>query len=434
MYSNIDARIRQAELEYALGREELQMLSLVEEARALQTRMDKSRPEANSLYSTMQAGTQLCLQAVQATVGRWAACAKAQAPGMWIEWALDGEGLYRGDRILEVNGAVLTCRTREELHKLVGLSGKCQLVVVRKRTAPVHQQQQQQQLVQSQEDNTRLQHRICYLEDQVKEMLHTAKEAQATVKNGSANAAHVTSISISTPSPPLNGAGSNGGGGGSSSSGGSSGGSGGEHKPQIFQRGSYVTTIIGGMPTTAEGTPQKQQNKAHITKTIIKDAMHTMPSVGITSNGNGISRTTSSHQLLDVMGRMSSHSKALSASKISINSDTTHIKRDRHREARRLDEHQHQQLARSNGGDSVSSDRERRHQPLSEYAAAANGTDTENRTSSAIGQNGHGPKAAAGASSSSSSRNHHRSRHSEGGQYGFSSYARSVEQLNLANG
>ncbi|XP_055308818.1 uncharacterized protein LOC129572746 isoform X2 [Sitodiplosis mosellana] len=40
--NNIDVRIRQAEIEYALGREELQLLSLVEEIRALQFRLDKT--------------------------------------------------------------------------------------------------------------------------------------------------------------------------------------------------------------------------------------------------------------------------------------------------------------------------------------------------------------------------------------------------------
>lgn len=50
IFSNIDVRIRQAELEYALGREELQMLSIVEEARALQARLEKSKVEPQSLF------------------------------------------------------------------------------------------------------------------------------------------------------------------------------------------------------------------------------------------------------------------------------------------------------------------------------------------------------------------------------------------------
>lgn len=48
--SNIDSRIRQAELEYSLGREELQLLSIVEEARVLQARLEKSNVEPQTLY------------------------------------------------------------------------------------------------------------------------------------------------------------------------------------------------------------------------------------------------------------------------------------------------------------------------------------------------------------------------------------------------
>lgn len=50
LISNIDSRIRQAELEYSLGREELQLLSIVEEARALQARLEKSTIEPQTLY------------------------------------------------------------------------------------------------------------------------------------------------------------------------------------------------------------------------------------------------------------------------------------------------------------------------------------------------------------------------------------------------
>lgn len=333
--------------------------------------------------------------------------------------------LYRGDRILEVNGSILTCKTREDLHKLIGVSGRVQLVVVRKRVAPV--QQQQQQLVQSQEDNQRLQHRISYLEDQVKELLavrepksHTTSPAMSAHSGGGVtNGAHVTSISISSgqpvttsassplsPSPPLNGHNTA------------------AEKPQIYQRGNYVTTIIGGMPTSVD--ENSGQSKAqNITKTtIIKDGLNG-------SMGRIASSNPAQPPLIDT-GRIG-QSRALSASKISINSDSTHIKRDRHREARRLDEHHHPlQTQRSTGGD-----RERRHhQLLSEYS---NGTDTETggsqqqalaaaKTSSQYGSHPH--------------RHHHRSssRNSEGGSnaaihyHGFSSYARSVEQLNLANG
>ncbi|KAI8127013.1 mitochondrial, Persulfide dioxygenase ETHE1 [Lucilia cuprina] len=102
---NIDVRIRQAELEYALGREELQLLSIVEEARALQARLEKSKVEPQSLFSVLNNGVTLSLHALQATTGRWAAQEIPEASGVfYVEWALEGDGLYKGDRILEING------------------------------------------------------------------------------------------------------------------------------------------------------------------------------------------------------------------------------------------------------------------------------------------------------------------------------------------
>lgn len=290
------------------------MLSLVEEARALQARMDKIKPEINTLFTTIQSGTSLCLQAVQATVGRWAACTKPNSLGMWVEWALDGEGLFRGDRILEVNGTIITCKTRDELHSILGVSGKCQLVVIRKRSAPG----QHQLLVQSQEDNQRLQHRISYLEDQVNELLATKESSP--ILNGRANGGtHVTSISISSPQPPVipqNIA---------------------NDKPQIFQRGNFVTTIIGGK--AAENPPSASVQKSHVTKTIIKDGHHQNNSNSRLSSSNG--HYGSENQI----------NRSMSASKISINSDTTHLKQQRERnqrdkDHRRLEEHLREREAR----------------------------------------------------------------------------------------
>lgn len=232
----------------------------------------------------IRSGVNLSIQAVQATVGRWAACSKPDSTGLWVEWALDGEGLYRGDRILEVNGKIIACKTREELQKLLGVSGKCQMVVVRKRSTSF----QQQQLLQSQEDNQRLQHRISYLEDQVKELQLVrgcGTPSPPPQMNGSTTAGgHVTSISISSPptTPP--------------------------EKPQIFQRGNYVTTIIGGKAVNGS-SPASLRN--HITKTIIKENQQN----GCRSDGEG-----------QPLG------KAMSASKISINSDISYAKRERERQ------------------------------------------------------------------------------------------------------
>uniref|UniRef100_A0A1A9UIZ2 PDZ domain-containing protein n=1 Tax=Glossina austeni TaxID=7395 RepID=A0A1A9UIZ2_GLOAU len=265
---NIDVRIRQAELEYALGREELQLLSIVEEVRALQARLEKSKVEPQSLYSKLSSGVALSLHAVQASTGRWSVQEIPEASGaFYIEWALDGDGLYKGDRILEINGKLVTCNTKEDLQKLVGITGKSQMVVLRKKPAPIPQKQ----LDQEKENNMRLQHRISYLEEQVKE-LQTAKQdhdqqlqqhqhhsQQQNNQINCATSGHVTSISISSPctTPPSD-------------------------KPLIFQRGNYITTLVGGKPIELLGDePTEQETKqivlskskstAHITKTIIRE-------------------------------------------------------------------------------------------------------------------------------------------------------------------
>lgn len=233
---DIDLRIRQAELEYALGREELQLISLVDEMRALQNRIERSlraSSSVNTLFNVLRAGANLSLHALRATVGHFGITSKDEAPGLYIEWALDGEGLFRGDRLIEVNGKIVETEYKDDVSKTLGDKGsKCNIVVIRKRQANIHVQQ----LIQSQEDNQRLQHRISYLEDQVNDLLESTKEIRkATVNNDHAcctrptvpkkTNGHVTSINIST----MNGT---------------------NDKPQIYQRGNYVTTIVDGKPIT----------------------------------------------------------------------------------------------------------------------------------------------------------------------------------------
>ncbi|XP_039480362.1 uncharacterized protein LOC120444623 [Drosophila santomea] len=313
---NIDIRIRQAELEYALGREELQMLSIVEEARALQARLEKSKPEAQTLYNIISSGVSLSLHAVHATSGRWAAQQRTDQPGFYVEWALEGDGLYKGDRILEINGRLVTGKSKEELQKQVGNSGKCQMVVLRKKSVPIPQKQ----LDQEKENNMRLQHRISYLEEQVRE-LQTVKEhhpsqqqhqhqqqqqqKQNPQQTASNQSQHVTSISISSPpsTPP--------------------------EKPLIFQRGNYITTLVGGKPIELMGDDMAsaQTPLGHVTKTLIKENTH-----------------------IDLRDRLSSHmysmpSKSLSASKISINSDSAYMQHHR-REKERHRDRQHRERPR----------------------------------------------------------------------------------------
>lgn len=307
--SNIDIRIRQAELEYALGREELQMLSIVEEARALQARLEKSKPEAQTLYNIISSGVSLSLHAVHATTGRWAAQQRADQPGFYVEWALEGDGLYKGDRILEINGRLVTSKTKEELQKHVGNSGKCQMVVLRKKSVPIPQKQ----LDQEKENNMRLQHRISYLEEQVRE-LQTVKEQQKLLqqqpqqvqqsqqqqqlKQQHSNNAHVTSISISSPPSPSTP----------------------PEKPLIFQRGNYITTLVGGKPIELVGD---ELPAAHVTKTLIKENTH----IDL--------RERHSHLY-------SMPSKSLSASKISINSDSAYMQQQKREKERQRERYERQ--------------------------------------------------------------------------------------------
>ncbi|EDW01343.1 GH20506 [Drosophila grimshawi] len=313
-YNNIDIRIRQAELEYALGREELQMLSIVEEARALQARLEKSKPEAQTLYNIISSGVALSLHAVHATSGRWAAQQRADQPGFYVEWALEGDGLYKGDRILEINGRLVTSKTKEELQKHVGNSGKCQMVVLRKKTVAIPQKQ----LDQEKENNMRLQHRISYLEEQVHDLQNVKEQEQhqqqqhqqlrhqpQQQQTTQSNSAHVTSISISSPpspspttTPPSD-------------------------KPLIFQRGNYITTLVGGKPIELVGD---ELPPAHVTKTLIKENTH-----------------------IDLRDRLPHHShlyampsKSLSASKISINSDSAYMQQQKRDKERQRDRHERQ--------------------------------------------------------------------------------------------
>uniref|UniRef100_A0A182RV06 PDZ domain-containing protein n=1 Tax=Anopheles funestus TaxID=62324 RepID=A0A182RV06_ANOFN len=203
---NIDVRIRQAELEYALGREELQLLSLVEEARALQGRLDKPKQEPNTLYGMLQSGASLSLLAIRASTGRWNASTRNEQPGFWVDWVLEGESLQRGDRIIEINGKAIGGRNREEMARAIGSHSKAEIVVARARKAPSVNHLAHQTLQQTQADNVRLQHRISYLEDQVRELLSSKDNGvirSGVAVNGSGGA-HITSISITSPpsTPP----------------------------------------------------------------------------------------------------------------------------------------------------------------------------------------------------------------------------------------
>lgn len=310
--SNIDVRIRQAELEYALGREELHLLSVVEEIRSLQSRLDKSLKGdsvsgQNSLFVLLHNGMNLSLHATKATVGRFGVNSRQDATGLYVEWVLDGESLFRGDRIIECNGKVIGTQTKDEFHKMANVNGKCEMVVIRRRAI---QMQHNQQLQQTQEDNQRLQHRISYLEDQVKELQHSTKEMiTAPIQNGHGHGHHTNGVATVTTSSATSVANTTTMTNGATLPSGHGRGHGhknvkGDHvtsisissspispkeneKPQIYQRGNFVATIIGGKAVQTYQPAHQittQPKSMHTTKTVIKDT-------------NGLATSESEHDL-----------------------------------------------------------------------------------------------------------------------------------------
>lgn len=310
---DIDSRIRQAELEYALGREELQLLSIVEEARAVQVRMEKekSKSDVTSLCAMMMSGHQLTLHAVQASTGRWNASQKHDyGEGFFVDWVMEGEDLQRGDRILEINGKIISGRSKDELQRVCANTVKCDLVVIRKKsvstvnvvTSPNYFHQNQQQLQQSQADNMRLQHRISYLEEQVKELLEAQKEKSSpAMSNGShRSGTHITSISISSSPSDHD-----------------------EDRPVVYQRGSYITTIVDGKP---QKTPPK-----------LNEPSKNLSSVHKSSSTTNVNASKDAHRESSRTGTPKSvKNLSSSMSRISINTDL-HVqkqKRDRERKER----------------------------------------------------------------------------------------------------
>lgn len=254
--SDIDLRIRQAELEYALGREELQLLTILEEVKNLQLKLESEnyKADSNSLYALLSKGHQFSLHAIQASTGRWNANKKCDSDGFYVDWVMDGEELQRGDRILEINGKILTGREKDELQKSCANCTRCDMVVIRKKVISANVLSANianyQQLQKSQADNLRLQHRISYLEEQVKELLDTqkgkalSKTTTAIVPNGKqTSGTHITSISIS--SSPSD-----------------------EDRPVIYQRGSFVTTIVGGKNVSNENFVSNSIQKSSSTTNV----------------------------------------------------------------------------------------------------------------------------------------------------------------------
>ncbi|XP_015429670.1 PREDICTED: uncharacterized protein LOC107186341 [Dufourea novaeangliae] len=170
---NIDVRIQQAELEYRLGREELELLTLREESRALQAALELAetheKQKNDTIFSCITGSTQVTVHAVEVTADpkspRFGAGPRGDTPGLYVDWAVDDSGLCKGDRILEVNGKLVVGAGRSDLARLLAVApDAAQIVVLRKGESLAA-------LRTLRSDNLRLTHRIGYLEEQVRDLL-----------------------------------------------------------------------------------------------------------------------------------------------------------------------------------------------------------------------------------------------------------------------
>ncbi|XP_042204537.1 uncharacterized protein LOC121854161 isoform X3 [Homarus americanus] len=228
---NIDVRIRAAELEYELEREELNILNLKEESSVLNARLQDS-PSSSTSNGTP--GSQSSLYALLTSTGGGAALGGAtlmsvcipHTPGnppfhvtprpplgCVIDWATDDTRLKKGDRLLEVNGENVVGRALELVTRLMGSAPHLTLVIARPTTGTGGRRAEGRLEKQLEDrareikdlvarldkalkdkdtlksDNTRLNHRIGYLEEQVSDLqstLNRTREAALNHTNGEA--------------------------------------------------------------------------------------------------------------------------------------------------------------------------------------------------------------------------------------------------------
>ncbi|KAF7988991.1 hypothetical protein HCN44_007301 [Aphidius gifuensis] len=170
---NIDIKIQQAELEYRLGREELELLTLREESRALQAALELAETQEKqkncTIFSCVSDTTQMTIHAVEISADpkspRFGAGPKDDAAGIYVDWAVEDSGLCKGDRILEVNGKLVVGAGRNDFARLLAVTPEAaQIIVLRKSESLAA-------LRTLRSDNLRLTHRIGYLEEQVRDLL-----------------------------------------------------------------------------------------------------------------------------------------------------------------------------------------------------------------------------------------------------------------------
>lgn len=160
-------------MEYRLGREELELLTLREESRALQAAIElaetQEKQKNDTIFSCISGSTQVTIHAVEVSADpkspRFGAGPREDTPGLYVDWAREDSGLCKGDRILEVNGKLVVGAGRSDLARLLAVAPDvAEIVVLRKGESLAA-------LRTLRSDNLRLTHRIGYLEEQVRDLL-----------------------------------------------------------------------------------------------------------------------------------------------------------------------------------------------------------------------------------------------------------------------
>ncbi|XP_045610621.2 uncharacterized protein sprt isoform X1 [Procambarus clarkii] len=236
---NIDVRIRAAELEYELEREELNILNLKEESTVLNARLQET-PSSSACNGS--SGPQPLLHALFTSIGGGAALREVtlmsigvpHTPGnppfhvtprpplgCVIDWATDDTRLKKGDRLLEINGETVVGCGLDQVTRLMGSSTHLNLVIARPSTVGTAGRRSEGRIEKQMEekareikdlvarldkalkdketlksDNTRLNHRIGYLEEQVSELKMTLSRTREAALN------HTNGETIVTTSQP----------------------------------------------------------------------------------------------------------------------------------------------------------------------------------------------------------------------------------------
>ncbi|XP_016908368.1 uncharacterized protein LOC107995393 isoform X1 [Apis cerana] len=276
---NIDVRIQQAELEYRLGREELELLTLREESRALQAALElaetQEKQKNDTIFSCISGSAQATIHAVEVSADpkspRFGAGPREDTPGLYVDWAVEDSGLCKGDRILEVNGKLVVGAGRSDLARLLAVApDAAQIVVLRKGESLTA-------LRTLRSDNLRLTHRIGYLEEQVRDLLAPSRAEQ-----------------VPADPPPTR-----------------------QEQVQVFQKGPQVTALVANLPglnirnsmELRQSLPTVRNRHSDHSKrssTDVKISNELDSSLVSVSNGHHKSRTKQKHQGSSVTGSTAS--------------------------------------------------------------------------------------------------------------------------------